>query len=306
MSWQLYALDKFLRHKVKAKLTPDMMPKDARAYLEKAMRFMPALPRKTKVEPVTIAGMPGERVSAAGVDPTRVILHFHGGVYVMGSVATHRNMAAHLSALAGAPVFLPEYRLAPEHPFPAAVEDACHAYGWVLEQGFAPERIALSGDSAGGGLVFASMMALRDENAPLPAALASISAWTDLAATGQSLTHNLNDDPMLNGDAVAPAAGIYLSGHDAKDPLASPLYGDLRGLPPCLMMVGASEVLKDDTTRMADRLEKAGVDITLEVWPDVPHIWPVFAGRLPEGKSALKNISGFFQAHWSKTGSKAA
>lgn len=306
MSWQLYALDKFLRHKVKEKLTPNMTPESARAYLEKAMKFMPALPRKTMVEPVKIADLSGEKVTAPGADPSRAILHFHGGVYVMGSAATHRNMAAHLSALAAAPVFLPEYRLAPENPFPAAVEDACHAYGWMLEQGYAPEKIALSGDSAGGGLVFASMNALRKEKAAMPAALATISAWTDLAATGESLVHNLHDDPMLNGDVVAPAAEVYLAGHDPRDPLASPLYSDVEGLPPTLMMVGESEVLRDDTTRMAEKLKSAKVDVSLEVWPDVPHIWPVFAGRLPEGKKALKHIAEFFQRQWAQRSEKAA
>ena len=306
MSWQLYALDKFLRHKVKEKLTPDMTPEAARAFLEKAMKYMPALPKKTTVETLTIAGLPGEKISAPGADPSRAILHYHGGVYVMGSAATHRNMAAHLSAQAGAPVFLPEYRLAPEHPFPAAVEDACHAYGWMIEQGFSPDRIALCGDSAGGGLVLASMMALREEQGPMPAALATISAWTDLAATGASLVDNLHDDPMLNGEMVAPAAEIYLAGHNARDPLASPLYGNMEGLPPVLMMAGQSEVLRDDTTRMAEKLKAARVDVTVELWPAVPHTWPIFAGRLPEGKAALKIIGDFFQSHWAEKNAKVA
>jgi monoterpene epsilon-lactone hydrolase len=258
-----------------------------------------ALPMAADVSatPVDVDGMGAEWVTAAGTDARRVVLYLHGGGYVMGSLATHRKLAGDVARAADARVLLLDYRLAPEAPYPAAVEDAARAYRWLLANGVAPGAIAIAGDSAGGGLTMATLLALRDDGVPLPAAAVVISPWADLTLEAASLERCAALDPIVSGADLKRYRDWYLDGADSRDPLASPAHADLTGLPPILVHVGASEVLVDDAVLLAERGRTAGVDITLETWPDMVHVWHVFAGRVPEATAAVDRIGEFLRAH---------
>jgi acetyl esterase/lipase len=240
--------------------------------------------------------VPAEWVVAADVPAGRVLLYLHGGAYQIGSPATLRHMIALISATAQARVLSVDYRLAPEHPFPAAVEDALTAYRFLLSGGADPDRIAIAGDSAGGGLALATLVALRDAGDRLPAAAVAISPWTDLALTGESLRTRADADVMIKPAGMPETAAMYLAGADPRHPYASPLYADLRGLPPILIHVGDAEVILDDSTRFAAKARAAEVDITLEVWPEMPHVWHAFAGLLPESDRAIERIGSWLKA----------
>ena len=249
-------------------------------------------------QPVNAGGVPSELVSTPGADSTRALLYLHGGGYVIGSPATHRELAGRLSRATGSRVLVIDYRLAPENPFPAAVEDATAAYRWLLEQGLDPARLAIAGDSAGGGLTIAALVALRDEGAALPAAGVCLSPWVDLEGLGESMTARAKLDPMVGREGLLGSAASYLAGADARTPLAAPLYADLTGLPPLLVQVGTSETLYDDSTRLADRARAVGVSVTLEPWQDMIHVWPLFAPALPEGQQAIERIGEYLRARW--------
>jgi acetyl esterase/lipase len=250
-------------------------------------------PQGTTVEPVDAGGVGAEWVVAAGADSDRVLLYLHGGAYQIGSPATHRSMVARLSGAAEARVLSVDYRLAPEHPFPAAVHDAVAAYRWLLAGGTDPAVIAIGGDSAGGGLALATLVALRDAGEPLPAAAVVLSPWTDLALTGESLQTRAAVDVLIKPAGMAETAEAYLAGQDPRHPYASPLYADLHGLPPVLVHVGDAEVILDDSTRFAARARDHGVDVTLEVWDEMPHVWHAFAGLLPEADQAIERIGSW-------------
>jgi acetyl esterase/lipase len=253
-------------------------------------------PPGTAVEPADAGGVPAEWVIAAGVAAGRVLLYLHGGAYQIGSPATLRPMIALLSGAAQARVLSIDYRLAPEHPFPAAVDDAVAAYRSLVRGGTDPASIAIAGDSAGGGLALATLVALRDAGEPLPAAAVALSPWTDLALTGDSLRTRAGVDVMLKPDGMRETAATYLAGADPRHPHASPLYADLHGLPPILIHVGDAELILDDSTRFATRARAAGVDITLEVWDEMPHVWHAFAGLLPESDQAIRRIGDWLRA----------
>ncbi len=244
-------------------------------------------------EVVRAGGVDAEWLDGPGARPDRVVLYLHGGGYVLGSVSSHRDMISRLSAAAGARALALNYRLAPEHPFPAAVEDAVAAYRWLLEQGIAPTCVVVAGDSAGGGLAAATLVALRDRKLPLPAAGALLSPWVDLEGIGESMNGGVADDPMVRKDLIAAMAPTYLNGANPRTPLAAPLHADLRGLPPLLIQVGRREVLLDDSTRLALAAQRAGVDVTLEVWPGMIHVWQIFASELAEGREAIARIGAF-------------
>ena len=250
----------------------------------------------TTVEQVDAGGVPAEWVIAAGVDSVCVLLYLHGGAYQVGSPATLRRMIALISAAAQVRVLSAGYRLAPEHPFPAAVDDALTAYRFLLHGGADPAAIAIAGDSAGGGLALATLVALRDAGDPLPAAAVAMSPWTDLALTGESLSTRADVDVMIQPDGMRESAATYLAGADPRHPYASPLYADLHGLPPILIHVGGAEVILDDSTRFAAKARAAGVDVTLEVWDQMPHVWHAFAGLLPESGQAIERIGGWLQS----------
>ncbi|MGO9265418.1 MAG: alpha/beta hydrolase [Candidatus Binataceae bacterium] len=248
-------------------------------------------------EPVTAGGVPAEWIVAPGAAQERVILYLHGGGYVMGSINTHRAMIARISRAAQAKALALDYRLAPEHPFPAAVEDAAAAYRWLLAQGYKPGKIVISGDSAGGGLVLATLLALRDAQTPLPAAAVPISAWSDMEGTGASMKTRASKDPMVANGSLLDMAKVYVGNADRRNPLASPLHGDYRGLPPMLMQVGDAEILLDDSTRVAEKAKAAGVKVDLEVWPEMVHVWHVYAKILPEGQQAIDRIGRYVIEH---------
>jgi acetyl esterase/lipase len=252
-------------------------------------------PPGTTVEPVDAGGVPAEWVTAAGADSGRVLMYLHGGAYQVGSPAAARRMIALISAAAQVRVLSVGYRLAPEHPFPAAVDDALTAYRFLLKGGTDPAVIAIAGDSAGGGLTLATLVALRDAGDPLPAAAVAISPWTDLALTSESLVTRADADVMIKPDGIRESVATYLAGADPRHPYASPLYADLHGLPPVLIHVGDAEVILDDSTRFAAKARVAGVEVTLEIWDEMPHVWHAFAGLLPESDQAIERIGNWLQ-----------
>jgi epsilon-lactone hydrolase len=252
-----------------------------------------------KSEKVDAGGVKAEWITAPGASADRAILYFHGGGYVLGSIHSHRDMCERLSRAAQARVLALDYRLAPEHPFPAAVEDARAAYLWLLKQGLSPKRIAISGDSAGGGLTFASLLALKKHGDPMPACAAPLSPWVDLEGLGESMTTRDAIDPMVHKPMILQMAETYLGGANARDPLAAPLYGDLKGLPPLLIQVGARETLYDDAARIAGKAKQAGVPVEFDPWEGQIHVWQIFASRLDEGEKAIQKIGAFVHRHTS-------
>jgi acetyl esterase/lipase len=266
-----------------------------RAAMESLMGAIPP-PEDTKLEPVDAGGVPAEWTTADGADSGRVVVYFHGGGYTLGSIATHRPLVARLSRAAGARVISVDYRLAPEHPCPAAIEDAVAAYRHVVAGGVAPSRIAIAGDSAGGGLTAACLVALRDAGDPLPAAGVCISPWLDLSLSSDSWQTRADADPLVQRREIQMMADAYLAGADPKTATASPLFAGLAGLPPILVQVGTAEVLLDDANGFAERARAAGVDVELDVWKDMIHVWHAFADLLPEARDAIDRIAAFLAA----------
>ena len=251
------------------------------------------LPTGTHVEKVVAGRIPGEWISLPGADSERVLLYLHGGAYALGSCDSHRDMVARLSAASGVRALLIEYRLAPEHIFPAAVEDAVSAYRWLLANGTKPEHIIVAGDSAGGGLTLALLTALRDKGEPLPAGAALLSPWTDVSGASESMITNAELDPWLSGPAFNFVATLYSGNEDVRNPLISPVYADLHGFPPLFIHVGTDEVLLNDSTRLAERARAAGVTVHLHVWDDMWHVFQAFAYQLPEAQQAIDELGAF-------------
>jgi epsilon-lactone hydrolase len=267
---------------------------ESRARYEKMGAFLGGAP-DAKCEKVDADGVPAEWVAAPGIDGTRAILYLHGGGYVIGSINTHRRLAYDLSAASGARVLVIDYRLAPEHPFPAAIDDATAAWRWLMQQGFSTGKLAIAGDSAGGGLTIATLVNLRDKKLGLPGCAVAISPWVDLEGLGNSITARAAQDPMVQKNGLLQMAALYLNGQDAKAPLAAPLHAELKGLPPILVQVGSAETLLDDATRIAEKLHTAGVDVTLAVWPNMLHVFPFFAPILSEGRDGCREIGSFIR-----------
>ena len=257
-----------------------------------------APPDGVEIEAVTLAGRPAEWVAPIGVGRDRAVLYFHGGGYCIGSIASHRDLGARLAVASGTAVCLLDYRLAPEHPFPGAVDDATAAYRELLAQGIGPEGLALAGDSAGGGLVFATLLALRAAGDPLPAAAVGFSPWVDLTQASDSYDRLAAVDPMISRESLQVLADAYLAGADPTTPLASPLHGDLQGLPPLLIEVGENESLLDEAVALAERARAAGVDVTLRTWPDLIHVFQAFPPDLvPEAAESLTGVAAFLADH---------
>jgi len=261
-----------------------------------AMTAMSVMPEGSLVEPVAAAHVPAEWLQGPDADESRVLLYLHGGGYLLGSIATHRSLAARIAAAAGIRALIIDYRLAPEHPFPAALEDAVAAYDYLLDQGYAPERVAIGGDSAGGGLAIATLISLRDSGRPLPGATIALSPWTDLEATGESM--QTRADPMLGStDDLRATASLYLDGADPRTPTASPLYADLAGLPAIAIQVGTAEKLLDDSTRLAERIRSVGGQVELEVFEDLIHVFQSLAPHVPESLEAIDKLGSFLKRH---------
>ena len=267
---------------------------DSREGFERLARFVGGN-TPADIENVDAGGTPAELVTAHGAPGSRTVLYLHGGGYVIGSPATHRELASRLSSASGAGVLLIDYRLAPEHPFPAPVEDAVSAYKWLLEQGHSPDRLSIAGDSAGGGLTVAILVRLKELGVPLPACGVCLSPWVDMEGIGDSMTSRAHADPMVQRDGLVAMAGVYLNGADPRTPLAAPLYADLSGLPPLLIQVGTRETLYDDATRLARRAEDAGVPVEFESWDEMIHVWHLFAPMLDEGQEAIERIGEFIK-----------
>ncbi|MBT5496055.1 MAG: alpha/beta hydrolase [Alphaproteobacteria bacterium] len=240
-----------------------------------------------------VAEVPVEWITAPNASEDAVLLFLHGGGYVIGSPDSHRHLVANLSEETGLQGLLVDYRLAPEDPFPAAVEDAISVYAALLTHGFEAEEIVVAGDSAGGGLVVAMMLAIRDANLPLPAAGICLSPWNDLTGTAKSLETNASVDPTVTKESLDFFAGEYLGEEDAQNPYASPLFGDFTGLPPLLIQVGSVEVLLDDAVMLAERAKEAGVSVTLEIWDEMIHVWHRYYPVLQEAREANARIGEY-------------
>ena len=250
------------------------------------------------VEAVTVAGRAAEWLRAPGTQAQRAILYLHGGGYVMGSPNTHRSLGGEISRAAQAAVLMVDYRLAPEAPFPAAVDDGVASFEWLVAQGFKPQNLAIAGDSAGGGLAAATLIALRDRKLPLPKAAVCISPWSDLTCTNESYKTRVAADPMITPDGIGNMVELYLQGKDPKQPLASPNLGDLHAFPSLLIHVGRDEVLLDDSVKLHEKAKAAGVDSTLEIWDDMIHVWHAFHPMLPEAKQGIARVGAFLREKW--------
>lgn len=252
------------------------------------------LPADVIVEPVSTNELKGEWVKTPGANGDAALLYLHGGAYIFCSPRSHRHLVAALGRAANIPVLSLEYRLAPENPFPAAVEDSVAAFRFLMEQGIAPNRIVIAGDSAGGGLTIATMLSLRDQDLPLPAAGACLSPWADLTMTAASYT--TNEEALAARDRLIGYAQLYLNETDTRHPLASPIFADLNGLPPLLIQVGGAEPFYDDSINLEAAAKACGVGVELEVWEEMIHVWHYFHPMLSEGRHAIARIGEFVQS----------
>jgi|HubBroStandDraft_1064217.scaffolds.fasta_scaffold25314_2 acetyl esterase/lipase len=289
-SWQAHLAVQIVKWRVKRRLRGVRDYRVARKILRPDPYRVPA---DVRISPAQVGGVPGEWVEGTGV-ASAVLLYLHGGGYFGCSAESHRPISVAF-ARQGFRVLVPNYRLAPENQFPAAVDDAVAAYRGLLGEGYSPAQIVVSGDSAGGGLALSLLLELRDEGNPLPAGAALFSPWTDLAATGESILTNADRCAMFHGPDIGLSARYYLGEMDPRNPFASPLYADLGGLPPLLIHVGEDEVLRDDSTRLAEHARATGVRVELKVWPVVPHAWQLAPHRIPEARQSLRESAEFLQ-----------
>jgi acetyl esterase/lipase len=260
-----------------------------------AMGAMAPPPDDCKIEPIKLAGRPAEKITPAGAHRARTLLYLHGGGYCIGGPASHRTLVARLAKAAGATAYVLDYRLAPEHPFPSAVDDAVAAYQALIESGHSAAHTVIGGDSAGGGLTVATAVAARDAGLPTPAGLYLMSPWVNLANASKAYEVKAASDPVINDTNINEFAQAYLGDGDRKRPLASPVHADLTGLPPMLIQVGSEEVLMSDSTLLAEVAGLARVDVTLRIWPEMIHIWPFFAA-LSAGGRAIEEVGDWIKA----------
>lgn len=293
-SQQLEAIIQMLRER-REQTPPDISIQQSRAMFEQMMSAFPE-PKDITPEAVDAGGVRGEWITVEGTAGDLTIYWLHGGGYCIGSIHTHRGFVARICSVSGARALLIDYRLGPEHPFPAAVEDAVAGYRWLLSTGVDPAQVIIGGDSAGGGLTVAALVALKEAGEPMPRAAVCISPWTDLALSGESYVSKVEADPMITIEGITRVRDAYVGTADVRSPLASPIYADLAGLPPMLIQVGENELLLDDSTRLAERAKAAGVDVTLEVWPGMIHVWHFFAAEVPEAQQGIQRIGEWVRA----------
>jgi epsilon-lactone hydrolase len=278
-----------LKHRGRNDVTIDQKRRRVAA----AQHLVPKPPADTQTLAVDAGGVRADLISTPLSECFRQILFLHGGGFIVGSPSLYRHFTWRIASAARARVLSLDYRLAPEHPFPAALDDAVTAYCWLLADGAEPRQIAVMGDSAGGGLALSLLLRLRDEGIALPAAAVALSPWTDLGLTGLSFQMNAKADPLISPEQARRFVDYYLAGADPRSPYASPLYGEPAGLPPTIIQVGSDEVLRDDAVRMAGRMHAAGCRVELEIWPRMPHVWHVFAPVMPEARQAIERIGAF-------------
>lgn len=294
-SWQANLTNFFLRVVLKRDIDPHEEVGPIRTRIENFLAKRSAeVPYDVSLSKVDANGVPGDWIELNNVTTTRVIYYLHGGGYMICSPVTHRRMVISLARHAQAKSLVLDYRLAPEHPFPAPVEDALKGYQYLLDQGHKPEDITISGDSAGGGLTLALMLKLKEVGLPLPGAACVFSPWTDLTHSGFSMLTNKAKDPYLSPQGTLLAVHHYLQGEISSNVLASPLFGDLADLPPMMIQVGSLEILLDDSRRLAEKIEKLGGEVRLDVWKDMAHVWQAFF-YLPEAKLALEQMGLFIR-----------
>ena len=285
-------------HKIRDLVASKPIPSEIKA--NRAFLDAGARPLAKGVEGTLInaSGVTAEMQIPEGAASDAVILYFHGGGYVGGSIASHRNLTGNLALASKCQLLSVEYRLAPENPHPAAVEDAINSYKWLLNEGYEPKKIAISGDSAGGGLAIAAQLKIRDEGLPLPVASAPISPWIDMGLSGDTMSSRQSRDPLIRLDLIREFKSQFLGpNNNSNDPYASPLQADLSGLPPMLIHVGDDEMLLSDSERLAEKASAAGVSVTLEVWPEMIHVWHTFVGLFPEAQDGINRIAEFFSIH---------
>ena len=277
----------------------------SRAWFEtNVSRIAPRL--EVRVESLEAGGVPVEWIEPPGASADRVVFYVHGGAYCVGSASAYRGLAGSIAQAAGARALVVDYRLAPEHPFPAAIEDVETAYHWLVGEGVSPEQVALAGDSAGGGLLLALLASLRDAGQPLPVAAACLSPWTDLAFSGASWRTHARRELVLNRTTMGQMAHAYLGDADPKTFRASPHYAEVEGFPPLLIQVGSEEVLLSDAQALAEKAEAAGVPVDLVVWEGMYHVWHLGSRTVPEARRAIKRIGDWLQHRWAEVGDHAA
>jgi len=282
--------------RINSALQLNLSIQEQRTQLDRLARRGIRVPRGVTVRSVQAGGVHAEWIEPAVVEKNRTVLYLHGGGYCLCSLDTHRGLVARLALAAKGRVLTLDYRLAPEHVFPAALEDALAAYRWLLGQGFRPEQVAIGGDSAGGGLTVAAAVSLRDAGEPLPGALFLLSPWTDLTFSGESHRTLRSVDPIFGGGRGPRFAPAYVGDHDPADPLISPHFADLHDLPPALIQVGSDEILLDDSTRLEENMKSAGVEARLEIWPGMWHVFQIFAPWVPEAQQAVDQIGDFVRS----------
>ncbi len=281
--------------------THETDPVELRQKLIRLSRFLRKV-RGVGVEETSINGLHAEWLRPTGAREGKVLLYLHGGAYVIGNCRTHRNLASHIAKAAGMTALLPEYRLAPEHRFPAGIEDAVGVYRYLLAEGFAPGDITIAGDSAGGGLTVATLLSLRHAGDPMPGNAVLLSPFLDVTASGESMQTRADQDPWFEQRDIEVVVGHYCNDEsEARNPLVSPVFAHVHGLPPVYIQVGDDEILLSDSTRFAAKLEEAGVDVDLEIWPEMWHVFQLFVGKMPEARAAIDKIGAYLRGSRDET-----
>jgi acetyl esterase/lipase len=284
----------FVKYYLGPKFSVNKSVEEHRKVLEGVSKLT-LLPSGIKTKLVSIDSVKAEWVSVVNGTDDKIILYLHGGAYTFGSINTHRDIAARLSKYSGFRVLVLDYRLAPEYPYPAAIEDSTNAFRWLIKSGISPRDIAIAGDSAGGNLAVVTMLSLRDNGDPLPRSAVCFSPWIDLEGRGESSASKIDIDPMIKPEWLKYMASFYACENDLKNPLISPIYANLKNLPPILIQVGSDEVLLSDAERLATIATEAGVDVTLDSWKKMWHVWQFFGGAMPEAAKALKEAGNFIR-----------
>lgn len=283
-----------LKNQVKP-LFPGNVTVETQRQITEMMASQVQLPEDISIEPANIPGIKAEWVTAPGAERERVIYYLHGGGYVLGYTRTYQEFLYRLSKVTGLRVLALDYRLAPEYPFPAGLEDALVGYRWLLANGTKPENLVIAGDSAGGGLTEATLLSLREAGDPLPVCQVLFSPWTDMEGIGETYTSVGDNDPWIGVDIARAQAKRYVGNGDLRHPLVSPIYADLKGLPPMLIYAGKDEILLDDSVRLANKARADGVEVSLNIWDDMWHVFPLFAGQVPEAQQALDEVGAYIR-----------